>query len=361
MIASCFSPLKNANIKEYEETRLGMGRKGMVMATDRMNQLVVMVNLCSSVVEGIEHLMVYKGNERLKEDTVTGLLTLEENLRAFKADKSVIHETRWMAEVIKNWLFVFDQKFKNRLYRWYFSALKELRNLMTAEIERCPVCSGKGVPHYGAVFYMEGGEDDQYVLEPVRVFMKCKDCGNYYLAKEERGPGTRKKGSTRTKTRCQRLLEDIGEYEAAGAMLFIGEEKSQLYKEARKAGYDPQAMSLEEAANRKEAGKGIYRVVLIDRISLTQDMKMILTQAAEYLADDGILWFDGPDLDKSILNLEKKGASMWRGETAGVCLTDSGIEALAEKCGLCIKSYRHVGTAYGRIEVIAQKQERSRK
>ncbi len=86
-------------------------------------------------------------------------------------------------------------------------------------------------------------------------------------------------------------------------------------------------------------------------------MKLVLTQAAEYLADDGILWFDGPDLDKSIRNLEKRGASMWKGEAAEVCLTDRGIDALAEKCGLSIKSYRHVGTASGRIEVIAQKKE----
>ncbi len=327
------------------------------MATGRMNQLVVMVNLCSSVVEGIEHLMAYEKNERLKEDAVTGLLTLEENLRGFKADKSVIHETRWMAEVIRNWLFVFDQEFKNRLYRWYFSALKELRNLMTSEIERCPVCAGKGVPHYGAVFYMEGGEAGQYVLEPVRVFMKCMDCGNYYLAKEERGLSNGKKSSCRTKARCERLLADIGKFVAEGTMLFIGEEKSQLYKEARKAGYDPKAMSLEEAGNQKDCGKGRYGIVLIDRISRTQDMKLVLTRAAEYLTDDGILWFDGPDLDKSIKNLEKKGASMWKGEAAEVCLTDRGIDALAEQCGLSIRSYRHVGTASGRIEVIARKKE----
>ncbi|WP_349944639.1 hypothetical protein ABFV83_13870 [Lacrimispora sp. BS-2] len=327
------------------------------MATGRMNQLLVMVNLCSSVVEGIEHLMAYEENERLNEDAVTGLFTLEENLRVFKADKSVIHETRWMAEVIKNRLFVYDQEFKNRLYRWYFSTLKELRNLMTAEIERCPVCSGKGSPHYGAVFYMESGEPDQYVLEPVRIFMKCRECGNYYLTKEESRFVNGKKGSRRTKARCEQLLADIGVFAAEETMLFIGEEKSPLYKEAKKAGYNPQAMSLEEAGSQREGGKDTYRIVLIDRIPRTQDMKLILTQAAEYLADDGILWFDGPDLDKSIRNLEKKGASMWKGEAAEVCLTDRGIDALAEKCGLSIKSYRHVGTASGRIEVIAQKKE----
>ena len=357
MIASCFSPIKNANIKENGRTRQATGRKEMVMATGRMNQLVVMVNLCSSVVEGIEHLMAYEKNERLKEDAVTGLLTLEENLKGFKADNSVIHETRWMAEVIRNWLFVFDQEFKNRLYRWYFSALKELRNLMTAEIERCPVCSGKGVPHYGAVFYREGGESDQYVLEPIRVFMKCRDCGNYYLAKEERGLPNGKKTPQRTKARCERLLAHIGEFASEGTMLLIGDEKSQLYKEARKAGYDLQAMSLEEAGNRKEGGKGTYRIVLIDRIPRTQDMKLIQTRAAEYLAEDGILWFDGPDLDRSIKNLEKKGASMWKGEAAEVCLTDRGIHALADKCGLSVRTYRHVGTASGRLEVIARKKE----
>lgn len=327
------------------------------MATGRMNQLLVMVNLCSSVVEGIEHLMAFKENDRLKEDTVTGLLTLEESLKGFMADKSVIHETKWMAQVIKTRLFVYDQEFKNRLYRWYFSALKELRNLMTAEVERCPVCSGKGETHYGAVLYMEDEDADQYVLEPVRVFMKCRDCGNYYLAREESRLVNRKKGAHRTKVRCERLLADIGEFAAGGTMLFIGEERSPLYKEARKAGYHPQAMSLEDAGGHMEGDKKAYRIVLIDRISRTQDLKLILTQAAEYLAEDGILWFDGPDLDKSIKNLEKKGASMWKGEVAEVCLTDRGIEALAEKCGLSIRSYRHVGTASGRIEVIAQKKE----
>lgn len=164
------------------------------MATGRMNQLLVMVNLCSSVVEGIEHLMAYKENERLKEDTVTGLLTLEESLKGFMADKSVIHETKWMAEVIKTRLFVFDQEFKNRLYRWYFSALKELRNLMTAEVERCPVCSGKGVPHYGAVLYMEGGEADEicagacqglYEVHGLRELLSCK--GRKPVCKQKEG------------------------------------------------------------------------------------------------------------------------------------------------------------------------------
>ena len=48
---------------------------------------------------------------------------------------------------------------------------------------------------------------------------------------------------------------------------------------------------------------------------------------------------------------------MWKGEAAEVCLTDRGIHALADKCGLSVRTYRHVGTASGRLEVIARKKE----
>ncbi len=182
-----------------------MTGKDQRMATGKMNQLVVMVNLCSSVVEGIEHLITSQGNDRLKEDAVSGLLTLEENLKGLQADKSVIHETRWLAEVIKNWLFVYDGEFRDRLYRWYFKALKELRNLMFAEIEICPVCAGKGTVHYGASLYIEGDEEGKELLSPVRIFMKCEECGNYYLAKEEPWVVKRKK-------RAETLRQNVKEY-----------------------------------------------------------------------------------------------------------------------------------------------------
>jgi hypothetical protein len=149
-------------------------------------------------------------------------------------------------------------------------------------------------------------------------------------------------------------LSDIGAYASDPNMLFIGEEKSSLYKEIEKVGYDPLAISLEEAESGIQVGEE-YGIVIIDRIPRSQDMRLILTRAVEYLMDGGILWFDGPDLDKSIKNLEKKGAAMWKGETAEVCLTDSGLEAIGEKYGLFIRSYRHVGTSSGRIEVVAQK------
>lgn len=328
-------------------------RKGMVMTTDRMNQLVIMVNLCSSVVEGIENLMSNRKNERLKEDAVTGLMSLVGNLKEMQADKTVIHETRWMAEVIKNWLFVYDREFKDRLYRWYFSTLKEIRNLMTEELETCPVCGGKGGPHYGAMVYMEGGTEEESVLKPVRVYMKCKECGNYYLAKEEGGFFKDKKGHRRTKAGCERLLADIGNFSSEGAMLFIGEERSQLYKEAEKTGYTLKAISLEEFSDRREMET--YPIVILEEFPKTRDIKAVLISAAEYLAEDGVLWFDGMDLDKSLSNLEKKGTSIWKRETQEVCFTEDGMNILAQSCGLCVKSYRRVGTANGRIEVIAKK------
>ncbi|GLB32190.1 hypothetical protein LAD12857_41130 [Lacrimispora amygdalina] len=323
------------------------------MATGRMNQLVVMVNLCSSVVEGIEHLITSQGNDRLKEDAVSGLLTLEENLKVLQADKTVIHETRWMAEVIKNWLFVYDREFRDRLYRWYFTALKELRNLMFAEIEICPVCSGKGAVHYGASLYMEGDEAGKELLKPVRIFMKCGECGNYYLAKEEPWIIKRKKRAERSRARCSRILADIKGLASDGSMLFIGSQNSQLYKEAASAGYEISSLIESEAMN--SGKKGSYGVVIIEHLTDSRDMNAILDKAADCLADGGILWFDGPDLDKSMDLLEKKGSVLWREAASEVYLTREGTKNLAKLFGLTVKSLKRVGTTRGRIEVIAKK------
>ncbi|WP_124065528.1 hypothetical protein [Clostridium sp. E02] len=323
------------------------------MATGRMNQLIILVNLCSSVVEGVEHLMAYQENVRLKEDAVTGLLTLEEELKGLKADRLVIHDTKQMAKLIQYRLFVYDRKFKDRLYNWYFNTLKELKNLMTEEMERCPICSGNGSPFYGALYYQER-EGDKDILEPVRTYLKCKECGNYYLVKEERRITKKQHKNKRTKSKCNRILSDIGKFVTEKSMLFIGEEKSQLYLEAAISGYHLDRISIEDRTVGVDPNKKKYPIVLIDRISCTRDWKQILKLAADYVTEDGIVWFDGPDLEKFMEHLKKRGTPVWNREADEVCLTEDGMELMAEQCGLTIKSYRQVGTTQGRIEVIAK-------
>lgn len=316
------------------------------MATGRMNRLVIMVSLCSNIVEGIEHLIASQANKGLRRDALLGLAALEANLKEFQAAPSVLEETRHMGELLKSWLFAYDSDFRKHLYQWYCMVLKELRNLMVAETERCPVCGGKGSPYYGAVLYQEDA------LESVQVYMKCGDCQNYYLAKNE--VLTKPESTLRSKPKCQGLLAFVQEYVSEGPALFIGEETSQLYKEARKAGFELRLPLAEEASGEEE--KGHYQLVLIEHMAGSQDLKEALISAAEYLADDGILCFDGPDLDKSFQSLKKRGTSVWKQGTAEICLTDEGIQVLARECGLFVKALRHVGRAPARIEVIAQKE-----
>lgn len=323
------------------------------MATGRMNQLIILVNLCSSVVEGVEHLIAYQENVRLKEDAVTGLLTLEEELKGLKANRLVIHDTKQMAKLIQYRLFAYDRKFKDRLYSWYFNTLKELKNLMTEEMERCPVCSGNGSPFYGALYY-QAGEGSKEILEPVRTYLRCKECGNYYLVKEERRITKKQHKKKRTKSTCNRILRDIGKFVTEKSILFIGEERSQLYLEAVINGYRLDRITFEDRTEGETPEKKKYPIVLIDGISGTRDWKQILKLAADYVTEDGIVWFDGPDLEKYVEYLKKRGIPIWNREAHEVCLTKDGMELMVEQCGLTIKSYRQVGTTQGRIEVIAK-------
>lgn len=323
------------------------------MATGRMNQLTIMANLCSSILEGIEHLMAYKENERLKDDAVTGLLTLAENLKGLEVDNSVVRETRWIAEIIRSWLFTYDQKFKSRLYQWYYLTLTELRSLMKAETEKCPFCGGKGAAHYGTVLYRDCRGKKPHIQRPVRVFMKCQKCKNYYLAREEIAPKV-SKSIRRTKAGCERILSDIEEFVTDGSMLFVGEVKSQLCKAVCKAGYFPKVVSLETMENEKDMGNEEYQIVMVDRISKARDMNQMIKQVSNCLAYDGVLWFDGPDLDKYIKNLEKKGDFLWKWGFPEICFTDEGLETLPQICGLTAIACRHVGTTLGRIEVIVK-------
>lgn len=349
------------------------------MSASRMNQLVIMVSLCSNIIEGIEHLLSHQGNDRLKDDAAAGLETLETNLKLLGAESTVIYETKWIRELLKNWLFAFDREFRSKLYRWYCLVLKELRNLMIAETEKCPVCGGKGVPHYGAVFYtltsQSGGDElqgssgsaaeglaaaetkeekpDRSIMEPVRVLMKCEECGNYYVVKDEGLGLSSGDKARRSRPRCETLMADIKEFAPEGSMLFIGNEKCQLYKEARKAGYDPVAVFPGSQTEGWE--KRRYHIVVVDQIPRDQDRKEWLLGISDYLEEDGVIWFDGPDLDKSFRSLEKKGTPVWNEALDEICLTEAGLDRFAEECGLTVKFFRHVGRISGRIEVIAAK------
>lgn len=330
------------------------------MSSSRINQLVVMVSLCSSIVEGIEHLLAHQENYRLKDDAVAALKTLENNLKGFDVDTALLYETRWIRELLRGNLFVYDREFKNKLYRWYCLILKELRNLMVAETEKCPICRGKGTPFYGAVLYQPDTEQETDSVEAVRILMRCQDCGNYYLAKEEAEETLDGQGTRRTKARCEKLLELIKEFAPEGTMLFIGDEKGQLYKEAQKTGYDLTYISPENIGTELVKREKGYEVVLVERILKKQDRKEMIKALSGYLSEEGILWFDGPDIEKHFKSLEKKGSPLWKEELEEICLSEEGLSAFLEECGLSIKCFHHVGRVTGRIEVIAEK-KKSRK
>ncbi len=196
-------------------------------------------------------------------------------------------------------------------------------------------------------------EEGKELLSPVRIFMKCEECGNYYLAKEEPWVVKRKKRAGHSQAKCKRIIADIERLASGNSMLFIGSQNSQLYKEAVSAGYEMDVLNGTESIS--PVIKGSYAVVIIEHLTDNRDMNAILDKATENLADGGILWFDGPDLDKSMDLLQKKGNTLWRQAASEVYLTKEGTKNLLRLFGLTVESSKSVGTTLRRIEIIAKK------
>lgn len=323
------------------------------MSEDRKKHLIIMVELCNSIMEGTEHLIKNQENQQLHKDIVSGFQSLFTSLESFQADPMLVRATKWLGEIFESGLTVYDNAFYDKLYRWYCMALKELRDLISDEFESCPVCGGKGSPCYSAIIYDDSQAEDHSGLEAVRMWMKCDDCENYFLFRDKAVLPVNKRSAGQGRKAPEFLVEFIhGEN-----LLLIGDDTSPLYRNLLKSGYQTELCSLErftEAAG-KELPVRRFEAVFIERISDTADIKKVLVAAGEYLTDEGILWFDMPDIERAIQNLETRGRALWNQPIPSIAVTEQGMGKIAGDCGLIIKSCKHRRKAEASIEFTAGK------
>ena len=88
------------------------------MSVKGKKHLSMMFALCKTIAESAEHLNEYSEDHFLKQDTVTGLNTLEASLESFKA-YSAIQATRLFRSCVENDLYLYSGDFASIVSHWH--------------------------------------------------------------------------------------------------------------------------------------------------------------------------------------------------------------------------------------------------
>lgn len=327
------------------------------MADDKKKQLIIMINLCSSVAEGAEYLIRNEDPWGLRQDILNGLSSLESGLKGFGASPSIINNTQWIADLISGGFFRHGDEFSSNIFHWYCSVVKELKDLMVKEFFHCPFCQGTGEVHYTAALYRKQEEEDS--ADFIKIWMRCKNCGSYYLSKDLLPYQFSNLHVRRLNAKAKRLSLILEEKGQAGTLLFVGREEGALYLAAARSGLKLELLPLKKLEDLKDSDKAVmeeaYEAIIIEHFALASDPKTVLENAQELLAYQGFLWLDIPDMEKHFKNLAGKGKPMWNGIPARACLSMDEIANITAELGLSVKEYNHVGRNENCIEIIMEK------
>ena len=324
------------------------------MSVKGKKHLSMMFALCKTIAESAEHLNEYSEDHFLKQDTVTGLNTLEASLESFKA-YSAIQATRLFRSCVENDLYLYSGDFASIVSHWHTSVLRTIQMLWTAESQRCPVCDKPGNPFYTAYFYRNtGGSDGSASVS--RLWMQCPGCLNCYAVKNSPYPFPVPADADTGSNRYIRIAEVVKEHMKGGFLLFAGENNNAFTSALDDNNYIIQRCSLKQLEDRSfsEELKGCFQAVLIEHPGRSADLKKLLENALYYLDDSGILWFEVRNLGVDLLKLVMKGTPLPESAGTNVFLFPQGIEYLKDILGFDIISRRRIEEE-GKIEFVLQK------
>ena len=258
--------------------------------------------------------------------------------------------------------------------------------------ERCPICGGEGTPYFRAFSYRMA--HFRYPYLPVKLWMKCGDCGNLYtwkypeelLRASEQGKEIRPNPAhmltsvENTNGAVLSIWSDIlgrlSSYSNGRDLLEVGVGKGEFLAVALEMGYQPDAVELVPESAQKVANMlGIpiwcgdflnYRpdktysiITMGDVIEHVTDPEKALKNANRLLKEDGVLWLSTPNFESSFSRMLKFQDPRWSEPSHITYFRRESLETLANKCGFELREY-HVSHRYnGSMEVIFTKSSRT--
>lgn len=254
--------------------------------------------------------------------------------------------------------------------------------------EQCPICGDKGTPYFRAFSYRMS--DFEYPHLPVKLWIKCDNCGNLYtwkypeelLTLTDHGkmiypnPANALTGIENTNAWNLSIWSDIlcclSSYSSGKELLEVGIGKGELLAVALEMGYHPDAVEIVPEVTQKLADVlGIpiwcgdfldykpdktYSIITMgDVIEHITDPEKALKNAYRLLKEDGVLWLSTPNWESSFSRMMKLNDPMWLEPYHITYFNRDGLETLAQKCGFVLREY-HVSRRYnGSMEVMFTK------
>ena len=255
--------------------------------------------------------------------------------------------------------------------------------------EECTVCGSQGIPFYSAFSYRMVNFGNPH--RPVKLWMKCENCGNLYTWKfpeeflalsnsSKIVQPDREQYLTTIEDQVSSLsvwsgiLNELDSYSKGRSLLEVGIGRGELLAVALEMMYEPDAVEIVEEDAQRVANlldipiwngdflnylpdKKYSKIIMGDVIEhVTQPIKA-LERAYELLEDDGVLWLSTPNFESSFSKMRKFTDAMWKEPYHITYFSYKPFEKMAEKCGFEIRKYSVSSRYNGSMELILTKKQ----
>lgn len=254
----------------------------------------------------------------------------------------------------------------------------------------CPICGGVGKPYYRAFSYAMA--DFGYPHLPVKLWMKCDECSNFYTWKHpeeyfvpskcEKFILPQKKHNLQALGPANgqvfsiwsNILNKLTGYSNGKSVLEVGIGQGALLAVALEMGYETDAVEIMPGTAQNIANildipiwngdflnyrtEKTYSIITMgDVIEHISNPGLALRCAYRLLKPDGVLWLSTPNFESAFSRMRKFSDPMWLEPGHVSYFSYRGLEVLASKCGFVVKEYTVSNRYNGSMELILTKKD----
>ena len=251
--------------------------------------------------------------------------------------------------------------------------------------DKCLICGGTGTPYHRAFSYKMSNFSHPHL--PVKLWMKCNTCGNFYtwkhpeehlalsshseliLPDKNKYLTTLGDSTAPTLALWSEILNQTRTYSKGTSLLEVGIGNGDLLAVALELQYNVDAVEIVPSSAQRvsnmlnipiwngdflqyESSKKYDVIIMGDVIEHITNPKLALQKAKQLLNDNGVLWLSTPNYESAFSRIHKLNDPMWKVANHLTYFSYQGLKTLAEECGFTIQKYSISQRYNGSMELI---------